>query len=111
MTEKVSDKLIPSWRANTTPPCFSPPKVAPGTRFADAVSTVPACSAPRCSSLAAQSPSSAPSRSRKDRAMKTTDELTLNAVREYYGRVLKSTADLQTSACCTIERLPPHLAE
>src|ERR1700753_1754688 len=34
----------------------------------------------------------------------------LEAVRDYYGRVLKSTADLQTSACCTAERLPPHLA-
>ena len=42
--------------------------------------------------------------------MKPTDELTLEAVRNYYGRVLKSTADLQTSACCTAERLPPHLA-
>jgi SAM-dependent methyltransferase len=35
----------------------------------------------------------------------------LAAVRDYYGRVLKSTADLQTSACCTSERLPPHLAD
>jgi arsenite methyltransferase len=43
--------------------------------------------------------------------MKTTDELTLDAVRNYYGRVLKSTEDLQTSACCTAERLPAHLAE
>jgi arsenite methyltransferase len=42
--------------------------------------------------------------------MKSTDDLTLAAVRDYYGRVLKSTADLQTSACCTTERLPPHLA-
>lgn len=39
-----------------------------------------------------------------------THQLTLEAVRAYYGRVLSSTADLQTSACCTAERLPPHLA-
>jgi ubiquinone/menaquinone biosynthesis C-methylase UbiE len=43
--------------------------------------------------------------------MKTTGEMTLEAVRNYYGRVLKSTQDLQTSACCTAEKLPPHLAE
>lgn len=30
-------------------------------------------------------------------------------VREYYGRVLKSSADLQTSACCLAETLPPHV--
>jgi arsenite methyltransferase len=42
--------------------------------------------------------------------MKPTDELTLEAVRNYYGRVLQSTQDLQTSACCTAEKLPPHLA-
>src|SRR5262245_27316149 len=42
--------------------------------------------------------------------MKPTEQLTLEAVRNYYGRVLKSTEDLQTSACCTAERLPPHLA-
>jgi arsenite methyltransferase len=39
------------------------------------------------------------------------DEMTLEAVRNYYGRVLKSTQDLQTSACCTAEKLPAHLAE
>ena len=43
--------------------------------------------------------------------MKNADEMTLEAVRNYYGRVLKSTEDLQTSACCTAERLPAHLAE
>ena len=42
--------------------------------------------------------------------MKPTDEMTLEAVRNYYGRVLSSTKDLQTSACCTAEKLPPHLA-
>ncbi len=38
-------------------------------------------------------------------------EMTLEAVRNYYGRVLQSTKDLQTSACCTAERLPAHLLE
>jgi arsenite methyltransferase len=32
------------------------------------------------------------------------------SVRDYYGRVLKSSADLQTSACCLAESLPPHVA-
>jgi SAM-dependent methyltransferase len=40
----------------------------------------------------------------------STTEMTLEAVRTYYGRVLKSTSDLQTSACCAVEKLPPHLA-
>ncbi|TJY55934.1 methyltransferase domain-containing protein [Sinimarinibacterium sp. CAU 1509] len=31
-------------------------------------------------------------------------------VRDYYGEVLKSTADLQTSACCTAEAMPRHLS-
>jgi arsenite methyltransferase len=35
---------------------------------------------------------------------------TLDAVKEYYGRVLKSSADLKTSACCLAETLPPHVA-
>ncbi len=43
--------------------------------------------------------------------MKPTDQMTLDAVRDYYGRVLQSTEDLQTSACCTAEKLPPHLSE
>ncbi len=43
--------------------------------------------------------------------MANGSELTLEAVRNYYGRVLQSTKDLQTSACCTMERLPRHLAE
>ncbi|HWE30397.1 MAG TPA: methyltransferase domain-containing protein [Polyangia bacterium] len=42
--------------------------------------------------------------------MKNSDGLTLEAVRNYYGRVLASTKDLQTSACCAIEKLAPHLA-
>jgi SAM-dependent methyltransferase len=32
------------------------------------------------------------------------------SVRDYYGRVLKSSADLKTSACCLAESLPPHVA-
>ena len=32
-------------------------------------------------------------------------------VKDYYGRVLKSSADLQTSACCLAESLPRHVAE
>ncbi|HZS35222.1 MAG TPA: methyltransferase domain-containing protein [Polyangia bacterium] len=42
--------------------------------------------------------------------MKPTNDLTLEAVRDYYGRVLASTRDLQTSACCAAEKLPPHVA-
>jgi SAM-dependent methyltransferase len=33
-----------------------------------------------------------------------------DTIREYYGRVLKSAADLKTSACCTAEALPAHVA-
>jgi SAM-dependent methyltransferase len=33
-----------------------------------------------------------------------------DSVREYYGRVLKSSADLKTSACCLAEALPPPVA-
>lgn len=32
-------------------------------------------------------------------------------VKEYYGRKLTSTADLQTDACCTIENTPAYLKE
>ncbi|HZP14114.1 MAG TPA: methyltransferase domain-containing protein [Nevskiaceae bacterium] len=31
-------------------------------------------------------------------------------VKQYYGRILKSSADLQTSACCLTEALPAHVA-
>ncbi len=34
---------------------------------------------------------------------------TLDAVRRYYGEVLKTSADLQTSACCLAEAMPRHL--
>jgi len=33
---------------------------------------------------------------------------TLESVQQYYGKVLSSTKDLQTSACCTTEALPAH---
>lgn len=33
-----------------------------------------------------------------------------DSVRDYYGRVLKSSADLKTSACCLAEALPAHVA-
>ena len=31
-------------------------------------------------------------------------------IQDYYGRVLQSSADLKTSACCLAEALPPHVA-
>ncbi len=34
----------------------------------------------------------------------------LETIQRYYGEVLKSTGDLQTSACCIAEALPPHIA-
>ncbi len=34
---------------------------------------------------------------------------TLESVQEYYGKVLQTKKDLQTSACCTAEALPKHL--
>lgn len=33
------------------------------------------------------------------------------SVQDYYGKVLRSSADLQTSACCLAEAMPSHLAE
>lgn len=36
---------------------------------------------------------------------------TQESVREYYGRVLSTSADLKTSACCTAESLPAHHRE
>jgi SAM-dependent methyltransferase len=38
-----------------------------------------------------------------------TPASTLESIKEYYGRVLKTNRDLQTSACCTADSLPPHL--
>jgi arsenite methyltransferase len=40
-----------------------------------------------------------------------TSSQTLADVKEYYGKVLKSNQDLQTSACCTAETFPHHLRE
>jgi arsenite methyltransferase len=37
------------------------------------------------------------------------DTETTDSVRHYYSEVLKSNADLKTSACCTIESVPVHL--
>ncbi len=34
---------------------------------------------------------------------------TLEQVKEYYGKVLKGSKDLQTSACCTAEAMPAYL--
>jgi len=36
---------------------------------------------------------------------------TLESVKQYYGKVLQSNKDLQTSACCTAEAMPVHLRE
>jgi ubiquinone/menaquinone biosynthesis C-methylase UbiE len=35
---------------------------------------------------------------------------TLEGVRRYYGEILKSSADLKTSACCAAQALPAHLS-
>jgi len=35
---------------------------------------------------------------------------TLESVRNYYGKVLQSSSDLQTSACCLAEKLPANVA-
>lgn len=36
---------------------------------------------------------------------------TLEAVRDYYGKVLKTNKDLRTSACCTTDSLPTRIRE
>lgn len=41
----------------------------------------------------------------------TTIPKSLEAVQRYYGEVLQSSKDLQTSACCTIDDMPRHIAE
>ena len=38
------------------------------------------------------------------------DAVSHRLVSDYYGKVLKSSADLQTSACCTAAAMPAHLA-
>lgn len=40
----------------------------------------------------------------------TTELQTLEYVRDYYGRILRSSADLKTTACCVAEALPPEIA-
>ena len=35
----------------------------------------------------------------------------LESVKEYYGKILKSSDDLKTNACCTTESMPSHLRE
>lgn len=35
----------------------------------------------------------------------------IESVKEYYGKILKSNKDLKTSACCTAESMPVHLRE
>jgi ubiquinone/menaquinone biosynthesis C-methylase UbiE len=43
--------------------------------------------------------------------MKQSDaRVTLEKVQDYYGRVLQSSADLKTTACCVAERLSPGIA-
>ena len=39
----------------------------------------------------------------------TENKVNREDVREYYGRVLKTKADLKTSACCSTESAPPHV--
>jgi arsenite methyltransferase len=41
--------------------------------------------------------------------MMNTSTQTLESVKAYYGKFLKTSADLQTSACCTAEAMPAHL--
>ena len=36
---------------------------------------------------------------------------TIEAVKQYYGKILKSTADLKTTACCSSEALPASVRE
>jgi arsenite methyltransferase len=35
----------------------------------------------------------------------------LESVKEYYGKILNSSSDLKTSACCPTESMPAHLRE
>lgn len=38
------------------------------------------------------------------------DTTTLKSVQEYYGKVLKSSSDLKTNACCSIDSMAKHVA-
>ncbi|MGE4233101.1 MAG: methyltransferase domain-containing protein [Bacteriovoracia bacterium] len=40
-----------------------------------------------------------------------SEKMTIEAVKEYYGKVLKSNKDLKTSACCTTDSVPARLRE
>lgn len=40
---------------------------------------------------------------------KSSTNQTLDSVKDYYGKVLQSSKDLQTSACCSAEALPSHV--
>lgn len=41
--------------------------------------------------------------------MTSTQFSDLKSVQEYYGKVLQSSKDLQTSACCSSDSAPPHI--
>jgi arsenite methyltransferase len=41
----------------------------------------------------------------------TQNSATLESVKNYYGKILGTNADLKTSACCTAESMPPTLRE
>ncbi|MEX1258971.1 MAG: methyltransferase domain-containing protein [Gemmatimonadota bacterium] len=43
--------------------------------------------------------------------MTTLVEDGIDAIRDYYGRVLQSSSDLKSGACCAAETLPDHLKE
>lgn len=45
-----------------------------------------------------------------DGQIPTHSPTTQQAVRDYYGKVLSSSADLKTSACCLAEAMPPYIA-
>ncbi len=34
---------------------------------------------------------------------------TLDSIKDYYGKILRSTRDLKTGACCTLEAFPPYV--
>lgn len=43
--------------------------------------------------------------------LKIIKQKTHETVQDYYGRILKSTKDLKTNACCLAEAMPPYLRE
>eukprot|EP00455_Lapot_gusevi_P004494 TRINITY_DN1185_c0_g3_i1.p1 TRINITY_DN1185_c0_g3~~TRINITY_DN1185_c0_g3_i1.p1 ORF type:complete len:355 (-),score=83.02 TRINITY_DN1185_c0_g3_i1:67-1131(-) len=46
-----------------------------------------------------------------DVKVEAKEEVVHDSVKEYYGRILKSTKDLRTSACCTKNPPPKHIRE